>query len=123
MSLFQTGEFSLHSGGVSNFKIECDELTEADLETLAMLISEKFEFNLVVGIPTGGEPLAEKLEKYVNEYASKTLIVDDVLSTGSSMEDYRWDLDGRENIGVVIFARGPCQSWITPLFSMERWNK
>lgn len=116
-NIFQTGEFSLHSGGVSNFKIECDELSDADLETIAMLISEKFDFNFVIGIPTGGEALAEKLEKYVNEYASKTLIVDDVLSTGSSMEDYHY-LAGQENIGVVIFARGSCSDWITPIFQM-----
>ncbi len=121
MNLFQSGEFSLHSGETSNFKIECDALTDVDLETFAKLISDKIEFNSVVGIPTGGEALAEKLEKYANEYTSKTLIVDDVLTTGTSMEDYHWDLDGRENIGVVIFARGPCSNWITPIFQM--WEK
>ncbi len=123
MNIFQTGEFSLHSGGVSNFKIECDNLTDDDLETFAKLISDKVEFNFVVGVPTGGEPLAEKLEKYANEYASKTLIVDDVLSTGSSMEDYHYDLAGRENIGIVIFARAQCPEWITPILSMEIWEK
>ncbi len=121
MNLFQTGEFTLHSGGVSDFKIECDALTEKDLETFARLISQKYDFSFVVGIPTGGEALAEKLEKYVNEYASKTLIVDDILTTGASMEDYHWDIDGKENMGVVIFARGPCPDWITPIFSMEQW--
>lgn len=121
MNLFQTGEFKLHSGGISNFKIECDALTEDDLETIAKLISQKFNFNFVIGIPTGGEELAEKLEKYVDKYTSKTLIVDDILTTGFSMEDYHWDINGRENIGVVIFARGPCPDWITPIFQM--WEK
>ena len=27
---------------------------------------------------------------------------------------------GREMIGAVLFARGPCPSWVTPLFSMQQ---
>ncbi|KKL20362.1 hypothetical protein LCGC14_2456230, partial [marine sediment metagenome] len=49
--------------------------------------------------------------------SSTLLIVDDVLTTGASMEKQR---AGRTNtIGAVIFARGDCPAWVKPLFAME----
>ena len=42
------------------------------------------------------------------------LIVDDVFTTGASMEALHTPGD----IGAVVFARGLCPSWITPLFQM-----
>lgn len=119
MNLFQNGEFSLHSGEVSNFKIECDALTPADLETFAKLISEKFDWSIVIGVPKGGVALADKLAKYNNSESTNVLIVDDVLTTGNSMEEY--NLQHQDCIGIVIFARGPCPAWITPIFQM--WEK
>lgn len=120
MGIFQTGLYTLHSGEESTFKIECDVLTDSDLDTLALLIKDKFDFSLVIGIPTGGTRFAEALVKYEKHNKSNAmLIVDDVLTTGKSMEEYRYNiLDGRENIGVVIFARGPCPDWIVPIFQM-----
>lgn len=50
MNLFQTGNFKLHSGKTSNFKIECDALTDEDLETFAKLISEEFNFCATIGV-------------------------------------------------------------------------
>jgi len=35
MNLFQFGDFSLHSGSKSKWKIECDALTDEDVEALA----------------------------------------------------------------------------------------
>ena len=118
MSLFERKSFIMHSGEESDFKIECDELTEEDLETLALLISKKYDFCLAIGVPTGGERLAEALAKYENIESSTVLIVDDVLTTGASMEEYHYDIEGRENVGVVIFAIGKCPDWVTPILQM-----
>ena len=46
MNIFQTGLYTLHSGEESNFKIECDNLTDDDLETIAALIGKRFDFYL-----------------------------------------------------------------------------
>jgi len=117
MTLFKRGDFQLHSGELSSWKIDCDALTDEDIETLARLIADRFTFGFVEGIATGGWRLAKALEKWVT--TGKLLIVDDVLTTGASMEEQR---AGREAVGVVIFARGVCASWITPMFSTESWE-
>ena len=61
MNLFQRGDITLHSGGKSDFKIECDALTDEDVETLAYLISKKYKFNMVCGVAEGGLRLEEAL--------------------------------------------------------------
>ena len=55
---------------------------------MAKIISKKIRFSTVYGIPTGGERLAKALEKYTTEN-SCFLIVDDVFTTGNSMEKAR----------------------------------
>jgi hypothetical protein len=48
------------------------------------------------------------------------LIVDDVLTTGASMEAARAKLwPGSLPLGVVIFARGPCPDWVWPIFRLD----
>lgn len=126
MSLFIKKDWEMHSGGKSNFKIECDALTDEDLETLAYLIYSKFKFSRVMGIPTGGTRLAEKLKNYVIEGEDKILIVDDVLTTGTSMEQakhvhHRNLIDTDQITGVVVFARGKCPDWVHPIFDMSGW--
>lgn len=115
LPLFQSGNFTLHSGSKSSWKISCDTLTDRDWETIAYMIQEKLKFGKVIGIPTGGLKLAKALEQYAT--AGATLIVDDVLTTGKSMEEMKATCDG-EVIGAVVFARGECSTWIHPLFSM-----
>lgn len=117
MSLFQRGTFKLHSGAASDFKIDCDALTDDDIHTLALLVSKTFNFSRVIGIPRGGLRLAAALAPLHNADSHVTLIVDDVLTTGGSME--RAYVPGA--IGVVIFARGKCPAWITPIFQM--WDQ
>lgn len=122
--LFKSGFIKLHSGSSSDFKIECDSLTDGDLDTLAYLISERFEFNGVYGIPTGGIKIAKALEKYINKKAMNYLIVDDVTTTGTSMEEAADKLKYREPIiGVVLFARNKCPipRWIYPMFDMHHF--
>ena len=112
-ALFQSGSFALHSGGLSNWKIDCDALSDADIETLALMIAEEVgDFGTVEGVPSGGLRLSRVLAVHVSE--GPLLIVDDVLTTGESMEEQRAD---REAVGAVIFARGMCPSWVTPLFA------
>ena len=118
MTLFQTGTSKLHSGGISNFKIDCDALSGEDWRTLARIIADSFRFGKVVGIPTGGLKLAEALKPYISEGSRLTLVVDDILTTGHSMEEMRLDIPGSV-WGIVVFARGRCPDWITPIFPMH----
>lgn len=110
----------LHSGAMSDFKINCDVLTHEDIETLAYLISQKIKFYNVVGIPNGGTHLANALKKYIS-YGGVMLIVDDVLTTGRSMEKARETYWSHTPQGVVIFARGKCPDWITPIFQLNNF--
>lgn len=127
MNLFQQGAFQLHSGDVTSFKIDCDALTDEDIEAIASVIVKLVPpFGYVAGIPTGGTRLAFALKQYALEGLEfPRLIVDDVLTTGSSMElerqryDRLRDLRTPPSIGAVIFARGYCPEWIWPLFTMN----
>jgi len=125
MSLFNIGSFTLSSGATSNFKIDCDFLTDNDLATLAWLIAErlKCDFAKAVAVPQGGVRLATLLYPHTTVLSENILLVDDVLTTGASMERAREKLFDRGHlnthiIGTVIFARGPCPYWITPLFTL-----
>jgi orotate phosphoribosyltransferase len=123
--LFELGNFELHSGEVSKWKIECDALTEGDYKTCAYIVAEEWKliYNGVKSI--GGENshiFAEKLREYQQNWAigvNTLLIVDDVLTTGKSMQE-TYDIwksaKNIKQIGVVIFARGKCQKWIRPIF-------
>jgi orotate phosphoribosyltransferase len=116
--LFQTGKFRLHSGDISNFKIDADALTQSDLESLANQVHLRCcPFGRVEGVPRGGLRFAKALCPYATGKGSDPLlIVDDVYTVGTSMETHRAD---RSAIGVVIFARKePHQKWIKALFTM-----
>lgn len=114
MTLFRSGDFTLHSGGKSDWIIDCQTLSDDDYETLARLaIRAVGRFGAVEGVPRGGIKFAAALKRYVM-VSGPLLIADDVLTTGASMEDVR---RGRVAIGVVIFARGPCPDWVEPLFT------
>lgn len=116
MSLFETGNFRLHSGQFSKWKINCETLYEEDLRTLAMVANERINrFGVVIGIPRGGLAFAEHMAKYAS--TGPALIVDDVLTTGASMEKMKKVIPDAQ--GLVIFARGPVPDWITPIFRMS----
>lgn len=123
-NLFQKMDFTSHSGKRLDWKIECDALTDADIETLAFIISKRYKFCKVNGIPRGGLKLEKALLKYRDKRSDTFLIVDDVLTTGKSMEVKKKEIGGRfpRNIqGAVLFARGKCPDWITPVFDMHRF--
>lgn len=119
MSLFQLGDFVSHAGVNLSWKIECDALTDADWDCLAKMISERCQFGSVYGIPRGGVKLQNALEKYVNPDSKTRLVVDDVYTTGKSMDDVMQNGD----IGFVVFARRPiifsADRYIRSLFTME----
>lgn len=125
MNLFQCGDFKLSSGATSRWKVDCDALTQADLRTLAymgfqLLLPKRF--GLVVGVPKGGLLFAEALREY-SCHGAPALIVDDVLTTGGSMERAQKERQRGEHqpvMGLVIFARGPCPDWIRPIFQMPK---
>lgn len=122
MNLFEKKTWRMHSGAESNFKIECDVLTSVDWETITHLIVKYIPFSEVVGIPQGGLKLSRILKEYV-QWSGPLLIVDDVLTTGKSMERMKdVYLEEYENdiVGVVLFARGKCPDWITPIFQMNK---
>lgn len=115
MNLFQLGPFTLPSGKVSHFKIECDVLTADDWASLARLAVEVLPpFGEVEGVPRGGLAFADALRPYATD--GGLLIADDVWVSGLSMERHR---EWRDAIGVVAFARGPLHPWVRPLFEMD----
>lgn len=115
MNLFQLDKITLHSGKISEFKIECDSLTGSDWDTLAYLGSRVVgEFSSVFGVPRGGIPFAKAMEKYVSD-KGPCLIVDDVLTSGGSIIE-----ELKENcVGLVAFARGQCPDGVKAVFYMN----
>ena len=128
MNLFQLGDFTLNSGAKSKFKLECDALTDDDIKALAEMIRQLVPpFSSVEGVPQGGLRLADALRPLAS-MSGPHLIVDDVLTTGGSMErlaDSKRSVTPYPIIGAVIFARGQCPNWIKSLFQMPEcfWLK
>jgi hypothetical protein len=120
--LFKSGSFKAHSGEILPFKIECDALQPHSMETLCAIIASKYSFNAVWGVPTGGIRIARLLGKYCIPHGKDILIVDDVLTTGGSMEKFKEEIElqfpDSSIIGVVLFARGRCPTWVDPVFQM-----
>jgi hypothetical protein len=112
--MFKYKTFTAHSFAQLYWKIECDDLTSEDIKALACIIANAFKFGSVIGIPKGGQRLAEALLPFCEE-GYPLLVVDDVLTTGTSMNEYYKP----GAIGVVIFARGPCPDWVNPIFTLS----
>ena len=119
-TLFENGEFKSHSGLTLSFKINCDALSDKDIEILADIIRKKFKFSKVFGVPRGGVRLANALKKYLSE-EGPVLVVDDVLTTGKSMEEAKTKFPREDVLGVVIFARSLCPVWVRPMFTQASW--
>jgi len=120
--LFVEEDFIGHSGGELHWKIECDAITSPEWKCIARMIFERERrpFQAVIGIPRGGVELG----KWLNEYSTQNpehpyLIVDDVLTTGGSMNEYREEhFYEKESFGWVVFARKQPQPWVKALFQM-----
>ena len=132
--MFQLGDFTLSSGARSKWKIECDAWTDEDVCALAQMIRQLVgPFSSVEGVPRGGLRLAEALKPFSSLGAdAPILIVDDVLTTGKSLEKAKaaylgsipeggmlYERRGSHMlVGAVVFARGQCPSWIKAVFQM-----
>ena len=116
MPLYNLHKFYAHSGKLLNWKIDCDNLTIEDWECLAFIISKNVLFSEVEGVPTGGILLAEALIKYITPTSTYLLIVDDVLTTGKSMEEQR---KGRGAVGYVVYSRITLPSWIRTIWELK----
>lgn len=118
-NLFVKERFITHAELQLEWKIECDSLSDDDIGTLAWYVASKIKFGSVLGIPRGGLRLASALDWYKSD--GPLLLVDDVLTTGKSMteagDEHRW-LSDEPPLGVVIFARGACPGWVTPIFNL-----
>lgn len=120
--LFQLGNFTLSSGAVSRWKIDCDALSDASIQTLAQMVRQMVgEFSSVEGVPRGGLRLAEALRSHCSGTYFPHLIVDDVLTSGGSMNRAFDRVKSRVKkdrgvVGAVIFARGECPQWVKVVF-------
>ena len=113
MSLFRIGDYTLASGRRARFKIECDALMDEDWLALAELIAARVAFSEAVGVPRGGVKLAKALAGFATY--GRRLVVDDVLTTGGSITK----LMGPDDLGFVVFARGPLPPRVRALFVMD----
>lgn len=129
--MIKFGSFSSHSGLSLPFKIDLDCWTDKDWESAAKIIASKFFFSRVHGVPEGGLKLCKALIPFCKRPATAEepsfpiLLVDDVLTTGSSMIEWRKRIawDSETVLGIVIFSRGPCPNWIWPLFILQEWTQ
>ncbi len=128
MNMFQKEDFVSHAGLNLTWKIECDAMTPEDWDTIAYIVSLSYKFSNVRGIPRGGLPFQKALEKYEDSSVLKILIVDDVLTSGESMSEFKDSiLKGSRTIwedkdiqGVVLFSRFPCNlDWVKIIFQLN----
>lgn len=124
MSLFQTETFLSHAGKTLHWKIDCDALTKHDIACLTQLTCAVLALRGVsrfyaIGIPRGGVRLAKALNRGTGYHSSERtrVIIDDVLTTGTSMQAELAKYPGA--LGVVIFARGPLPQNVFALFQLH----
>lgn len=125
--MFKWKPFKSHAGKPLSWKIECDTLTQEDIDCLANIISMTHSYKNVDHPPTKSANLinlVSKLALYKTANGNYDyLIVDDVFTTGKSMEDIYIHLKenhGKSIIGIVLFARSECPHWITPVFQLDK---
>ncbi len=122
--LYHFGNFVSHSGLKLEFKIDCDSLVAADWEALAAALRLLVPpFRAVYGIPMGGLPLAEAMRPYVALDSYKTLIVDDVCTTGNSFREFAKSIARRTSdpdvICAAVYQRNSDIGWVTSLFTLD----
>ena len=96
MNLFNFGNFVLHSGQLSKFKIDCDALVGFDWDAIAELIVHV---------------LPNPVEIY------------DVLTTGASLMKAAVNIVPARRYGIVLFARGPVEHIPFPVFTVFTLDK
>src|SRR5690606_30643895 len=106
--LFKWGNFISAAGLELTFKINCDALTEEDWDCIARsCVSHLPKFGDVIPVPTGGIPFAKAFEQFKEPSCPRTLVVDDVWTTGQSFGKVLMNRHLFQWVGCVAFARGP----------------
>ena len=128
IDLFQKVNFKSHAGLDLTWKIEMDALSRDEWECIAeMIIELSVPFREAVGIPRGGTILGTLLNQHgTGKREHPICIVDDVLTTGGSMNEFKRKRAWRnptEYIGWVVFARTEPPDWVSALFQMPLTTK
>ena len=123
IELFQKVDFKSHSGLDLTWKIEMDALSHGEWECIAQMIMELTPpFKEAIGIPRGGNILGKLMNKHgTGKREDPICIVDDVLTTGGSMEEFKTKRQWRnpsKYIGWVVFSRSQTPQWVNALFQM-----
>ena len=125
IDLFQKIDFTSHAGLDLTRKIEMDALSHREWECITQMIMEiSPPFREAIGIPRGGNVLGKLLNRHgTGKEEDPICIVDDVLTTGMSMNTYREEMDIERwqkscALGWVVFARVRPPKWIKALFQM-----
>ena len=123
IDLFQKINFTSHSGLDLTWKIEMDALSHGDWECIAQMIFELSPpFREAIGIPRGGVKLGKLLNLHgTGKREDPICIVDDVLTTGGSMDEFKTKRQWRNPtnyIGWVVFSRSQTPHWVNALFQM-----
>lgn len=121
MDLMGLGQYTLASGRKSGFKIDCDALSDSSIDACAYLLTRIiYPYRDVIGVPRGGLRLAKAMKRYASPTWSRTMVVDDVWTTGGSVKKLIAEKGLPENTPVaVIFARGPTPKNVTVLFPIN----
>ena len=123
IDLFQKVNFKSHAGLDLTWKIEMDALSRDEWECIAeMIIELSVPFREAVGIPRGGTILGTLLNQHgTGKREHPICIVDDVLTTGGSMNEFKRKRQWRnpsKYIGWVVFSRSQTPHWVNALFQM-----
>ena len=121
--LFQSVDFVSHSGLDLKWKIECDAISDPEWFTISQMIMEiSPPFKEAIGIPRGGTKLGNLLNQHgTGKRKDPRCIVDDVLTTGGSMNEFlrkRHWRNPTDYMGWVVFSRIKPPEWVTALFQM-----
>ena len=129
-NLFEVGDFISHAGKELPWKIECDAIRPEWWDGLARMVMDYQErpFYKAVGIPRGGVPFAQALNKYASgDPNDQILICDDVFTTGTSFREFIKenypDWSAGQGYRWVVFARKPCYEHphhVRALFTMPK---
>ncbi len=129
-SLFMNVKFKSSAGLDLLWKIECDRMAPGDWECLAARVAERFTFQYVYGVPKGkptgkdnGAAFADACRKHTTDDGDYYMIVDDVWTTGGSIEATKKATEHRfpnlPRVGVTAWNRSgkvPPQ-WIASIFT------
>ena len=123
--LFQKIDFTSHAGLDLKWKIEMDALSHGEWECITQMIMEfSPPFKEAIGIPRGGNILGKLMNRYgTGKRTDPICIVDDVLTTGLSIEEFKQKRQWRnptDYIGWVVFARTKPSEWVNVLFQMPK---